>query len=168
MQWQMWTGFGIMVRSWPWPATDFTSANRPSKLGYAASLALFRVSGYLGIVGLKWRLMLASASLPAMFCAVLVWLIPESPRWHMSKCKYVEAYHSMCRLRFEKVQAARDIFYADALLKAENTVARQSHLKELFTVRRNRNAFIGSEIVMFMQQFCGRETYAEGEERKHS
>ena len=103
--------------------------------------------------------MLSSASLPAMLCAALVWLIPESPRWYMGKGRYVEAYRSMCQLRFEKVQAARDIFYADALLKAEHTVARQSHLKELFTVRRNRNAFVGSEIVMFMQQFCGEYTF---------
>ena len=94
-----------------------------------------------------------------MLCAALVWLIPESPRWYMGKGRYVEAYRSMCQLRFEKVQAARDIFYADALLKAEHTVARQSHLKELFTVRRNRNAFVGSEIVMFMQQFCGEYTF---------
>lgn len=31
----------------------------------------------------------------------------------------------------------------------------QSRLKEFFTVRRNRNAIVASEIVMFMQQFCG-------------
>lgn len=99
--------------------------------------------------------MLASAALPAMLCAGLVWTIPESPRWYMGKGRHVQAYRSMCRLRFQKVQAARDIFYADALLKAEHTAARASSVKELFTVRRNRNAFVASEIVMFMQQFCG-------------
>lgn len=110
----------------------------------------------MGIEGLKWRLMLASAAVPALICACAVWTIPESPRWHMSKGKYVQAYRGMCKMRFEKVQAARDIFYADALMKAEFTITRNSHVKELFTVRRNRNAFIGSEIVMFMQQFCGK------------
>lgn len=156
MQWQMWTGFGIMVRKAHFTTPSGLVSVDTSKLGYAASLALFKVPDIVGVVGLNWRLMLASAALPAMLCAALVWTIPESPRWYMSKGRYVEAYNSMCRLRFEKVQAARDIFYADALLKAEHTVARRSHLKELFTVRRNRNAFIGSEIVMFMQQFCGK------------
>jgi hypothetical protein len=28
-------------------------------------------------------------------------------------------------------------------------------IKELFTIRRNRNAMVASEIVMFLQQFCG-------------
>lgn len=99
--------------------------------------------------------MLASAALPAILCAILVWIIPESPRWYLSKGKVVQAYRSMCKLRFKNVQAARDIFYADALLALENAVTRRSHVGELLTVRRNRNAFIASEIVMFMQQFCG-------------
>jgi len=99
--------------------------------------------------------MLASAALPAMVCAALVCTIPESPRWHLSKEEPVPAYQSMCRLRFKKIQAARDIFYADALLNAEKDVVRNTGVKELLTVRRNRNAFLASEIVMFMQQFCG-------------
>jgi hypothetical protein len=64
----------------------------------------------------------------------------------------------MSKLRHTKIQAARDLFYAHTLLRAENEVVggkRRSKLRELFTVRRNRNALIASEIVMFMQQFCG-------------
>ncbi|SPO03412.1 related to myo-inositol transport protein ITR1 [Cephalotrichum gorgonifer] len=136
MQWQMWTAFGIMV-------------------GYAVDLALYQVPDVAGIIGLRWRLMLASAALPAVLCAVLVWIIPESPRWYLSKGQHVDAYRNMCRLRFKRVQAARDIFYADTLLAAEHTLARKGTVKELFTVRRNRHAFLASEIVMFMQQFCG-------------
>lgn len=34
-------------------------------------------------------------------------------------------------------------------------IGKQNRIKELVTIRRNRNAMIGSEIVMFMQQFCG-------------
>ncbi|CAI4217307.1 unnamed protein product [Parascedosporium putredinis] len=136
MQWQMWTAFGIM-------------------LGYAADLALYEVPDVGNIVGLRWRLMLASAALPAILCAGLVWTIPESPRWYLNKEKPIQAYQSMCRLRFIKIQAARDIFYADALLNAEKSVSRKAGMKELLTVRRNRNAFVASEIVMFMQQFCG-------------
>lgn len=45
----------------------------------------------------------------------------------------------------------------DALLQVEKETMQiqQSKFKEIFTIRRNRNAAIASEIVMFMQQFCG-------------
>lgn len=75
----------------------------------------------------------------------------------MTKDRHGDAYKSIIRLRFEKVQAARDLFYMDALLQVEQETMqiKQSKLKEIFTIRRNRNAAIASEIVMFMQQFCG-------------
>ena len=44
----------------------------------------------------------------------------------------------------------------EVLLEAERetmNVGKQSRIKEILTVRRNRNAMIASEIVMFMQQF---------------
>jgi len=50
------------------------------------------------------------------------------------------------------------VFYAHTLLEAERvamSIGKKNRLLELFTVRRNRNAAIASEIVMFMQQFCG-------------
>lgn len=73
----------------------------------------------------------------------------------MSKGRHSSAYHAMCRLRYNKIQAARDLFYMAQLLKAEdNMKIGQSKIKELFTVPRNRRAMIASEIVMFMQQVC--------------
>lgn len=35
------------------------------------------------------------------------------------------------------------------------SIGTASRIKEVFTIRRNRNAMIASQIVMFMQQFCG-------------
>ncbi|KAI1167199.1 hypothetical protein F5B18DRAFT_659266 [Nemania serpens] len=127
MQWQMWTAFGILV-------------------GYVADLAFYKVPDR-GIDGLNWRLMMGSALIPAVI----------SPRWYLTKERYEDAYKSIVRLRFEKVQAARDLFYMDALLQIEKETMKiqQSKLKEIFTIRRNRNAAIASEIVMYMQQFCG-------------
>ena len=60
----------------------------------------------------------------------------------------------MVRLRYEKVQAARDVYYMHTLLEAEKEVeANQGNpLLELVKVPRNRRAMIASEIVMFMQQ----------------
>jgi len=107
------------------------------------------------ITGLNWRLMMGSAMLPAVIVCCFVFLCPESPRWLMSKGRHAEAYQAMCRLRFNKIQAARDIFYMAKLLRAEeNMRIGQSKLKELWTVPRNRRAMLASEIVMFMQQAC--------------
>ncbi|KAL1632495.1 hypothetical protein SLS56_003574 [Neofusicoccum ribis] len=137
MQWQMWTAFGIM-------------------LGYVADLALYSVPDTSAATGLNWRLMMASAMLPAVVVCAFVFLCPESPRWYLSKGRHAAAYHAMCQLRYNKLQAARDLFYMAELLKAEEGMKiGQSKVKEIFTVPRNRRAMIASEIVMFMQQFCG-------------
>ncbi|KAF2732048.1 hypothetical protein EJ04DRAFT_578671 [Polyplosphaeria fusca] len=137
MQWQMWTAFGIMI-------------------GYASDLIFYGVPDTNNITGLNWRIMMASAMLPAVIVCCFVFLCPESPRWYMSKGRHASAFHAMAKLRYNKVQAARDIFYMAELLKAEeNMTIGQSKIKELWTVPRNRRAMLASEIVMFMQQFCG-------------
>lgn len=150
MQWQMWTAFGIMV-------------------GYVADLAFYFVPDHGVELGLNWRLMMGSAMIPAVIVVCLIHTCVESPRWYLTKNRHSDAFASICRLRFEKVQAARDLFYMHTLLEAEREILHgknkaahaagksrgHSLVKELFTVRRNRNAMIASEIVMFMQQFCG-------------
>lgn len=135
MQWQMWTAFGIMV-------------------GYAADLAFYGVPDKHNITGLNWRLMMGSAMLPAVIVFTFVFLCPESPRWYMSKGRHEKAYVSMCKLRYNKIQAARDVFYMHTLLEAENESMKlgQNKVKEMITVPRNRRALQASEIVMFMQQ----------------
>jgi hypothetical protein len=76
----------------------------------------------------------------------------------MSKGQHIKAFESLCRLRRSKIQAARDLFYMHVLLQNESRMARGfKKIKEMFTVGRNRRAMIASEIVMFMQQFCGSE-----------
>lgn len=97
--------------------------------------------------------MLASALLPAVIVCCFVFTVPESPRWYMSRNLYDRAYQSMCSLRFNKVQAARDMYYMYTLLEAENSMKLgQNKLLELINVPRNRRAMIASELVMFMQQ----------------
>ncbi|KAI1906475.1 hypothetical protein LOZ61_006660 [Ophidiomyces ophidiicola] len=137
MQWQMWTAFGIM-------------------LGYASDLIFFKVPDTPHVVGLGWRLMMGSAMFPAILVCCVIFLCPESPRWYISKGAHYKAYRSMCRLRFNKIQAARDLFYMHTLLEAESRMKLgQPKIVELVTVPRNRRAMLASEIVMFMQQFCG-------------
>ncbi|ORY56111.1 hexose transporter [Pseudomassariella vexata] len=136
MQWQMWTAFGIMV-------------------GYVADLAFYKVPAH--VPGLNWRLMMGSAMIPAVIVCCIVFFTPESPRWYLTKNRHSKAYEAICKLRYEKVQAARDLFYMDTLLQVEKEAMNIGHskIKEILTVRRNRNAMLASEIVMFMQQFCG-------------
>ena len=56
-------------------------------------------------------------------------------------------------MRYEKVQAARDLFYMDTLLQIERETMDIGHskLREIFTVRRNRNAALASEIKAAIQ-----------------
>jgi hypothetical protein len=56
-----------------------------------------------------WRIMLAAAFVPAVPLLIMVWWIPESPRWLMKKDRYQKAFRSFCRLRKAEIQAARDM-----------------------------------------------------------
>ena len=140
MQWQVWTAFGIM-------------------LGYASDLAFYKVRDMAGVTGLNWRLMLGSAMIPAILVLLLVYSVPESPRWYMSKRKHKKAYQSLVRLRFSKIQAARDLFLMHTSFEADAAINtskdRRNMFVELYRTPRNRRALLASEIVMFMQQFCG-------------
>lgn len=139
MQWQMWTAFGIMM-------------------GYVADLAFYFVPDHGIELGLNWRLMMGSAMVPAVVVCCLAYLCPESPRWYLTKGRDREAYEALCRLRYERVQAARDLFYMHTLLEVEKetmSVGKGRKFLEMFTVRRNRNAVVASSGLMFMQQFCG-------------
>ena len=73
---------------------------------------------------------------------------------YMSKGRHAKAYESMCRLRFIKIQAARDLYYMYKGLEAEDSIRiGGSKVMELIKVPRNRRAMIASELVMFMQQY---------------
>ncbi|CAI5760440.1 unnamed protein product [Candida verbasci] len=137
MLWQFFTAVGIMF-------------------GYVASLAFYRVPDH-GIPGLNWRLMLASAAIPAFIVLFQVPFVPESPRWLMGKGRHQEAFKSLQLLRKHDIAAARDCFYQYYLLSQEGTykIPTYKRVYEMFAIRRNRNAALGAWIVMFMQQFCG-------------
>ncbi|PWN42296.1 hypothetical protein IE81DRAFT_137327 [Ceraceosorus guamensis] len=134
MSWQLWTAFGIFA-------------------GFVANLVVADTGR------IAWRLQLGSAFIPAVPLAFLIWLCPESPRWLMKKGRYTAAYQALQRLRFTKLQAARDLYYIHVQLEEEKRVIRGatfvSRFTELFTIPRVRMATIAASTVMLAQQMCG-------------
>jgi sugar porter (SP) family MFS transporter len=136
MMWQTWTAFGIM-------------------LGYILCVA-FQPNGTTISKDLGWRLMLGSTVVAPILVCLQVYFVPESPRWYIKKNRYRDAYNSLLRLRKSKLQAARDLYYMATLIAINNEINEgRNLLLDIIKVGRNRRAFYASQVVMFMQQFCG-------------
>lgn len=77
----------------------------------------------------------------------------------MKKNKYRKAYKSLLRLRFQPIQAARDLYYIHAQLQIESEMVGKSNyisrFVELFTIPRVRRGTLASFTVMIAQQMCG-------------
>lgn len=77
----------------------------------------------------------------------------------MKNNRYAEAYKSLCRLRNNDLQAARDLYYIHAQLTIEFEIIGKSNyltrFVELFTIPRVRRATLASFVVMLAQQMCG-------------
>ncbi|KAI4091215.1 MAG: hypothetical protein LQ344_004207 [Seirophora lacunosa] len=135
MMWQMWTAFGIM-------------------LGFIAGVIFSGVRIPAGVEDTQWRIILGSTAIPPMFVCAQVYLVPESPRWYMSKGKYDKAFASLQRFRWSRFQAARDLYYIHKQIAIEYEMQKGKNLwKEFFAVPRNRRAAQSSFFVMFMQQY---------------
>lgn len=140
MSWQVWTAFGIL-------------------LGTSANLAVKDTGA------ISWRLQLGSAFIPAVPLVLGIYFVPESPRWLISKGRYMKAYKSLLRLRNTPLLAARELYYIYAQTVQEELLIQQSgvsknnnfftRLIELFTIPRLRRATQASGIVMIGQQMCG-------------
>ncbi|KAF0635874.1 hypothetical protein FPSE5266_09765 [Fusarium pseudograminearum] len=121
MMWQMWTAFGIA-------------------LGFIVCVAFQNVT-IIGGPNSPWRWMMASTSVPPLIVMLQVYFCPESPRWYMERGDFNKALRSVRKLRFNSVQATRDMYYAYKLLEIERSEREgRNLLKEFFTVRRNRRA----------------------------
>lgn len=139
----MWTAFGIM-------------------LGFVVSVAFYNVGPQFDAslpreenpdFLLNWRLMLGMTSVPPLLVMLQVYLVPESPRWYMTKNRYRKAFDSLCRFRPSRIQAARDVYYIHKSLQIEEKQKEGKNLwKEFFARPRNRRAAQSSFFVMFMQQ----------------
>ncbi|KAJ5397631.1 Major facilitator superfamily domain general substrate transporter [Penicillium cosmopolitanum] len=157
MMWQLFDTFGIF-------------------LGF---LCAFLVRG-------DWRILLATAIIPAIVLLFLVFICPESPRFLIQKHRYVEAYKSLLELRGTEIQAARDLYNIHSQLQVEATkiwkspnerlwseqenryiyqrwISKRnffSRMWYLFTDPRSRRACMVALIVMLSQQLCGMNVLA--------
>jgi Sugar (and other) transporter len=122
-------------------------------LGFCANVIVKDVGA------IAWRLQLGSAFIPALPLAIFIFMCPESPRWLMKKNRYPQAFRSLIRLRHNKIQAARDLFYIHVLLEEERKIiggaSYFARFRELFTIPRVRRATLASGVVMLAQQMCG-------------
>ncbi|KAJ5531254.1 hypothetical protein N7527_004647 [Penicillium freii] len=130
----------------------------------------------------SWRVLLATAIIPAIVLLFLVFMCPESPRFLIQRNKYADAYKSLLELRGTPIQAARDLYYIHTQLQTEaikiwhphedkswwsereQIYAYQSWINRgnffqrmmcLATNPRTRRACMVALIVMASQQLCG-------------
>lgn len=61
---------------------------------------------------------------PTLVLLVLILAIPESPRWLLKRSKVGAAFAAMVPLRETRLQAARDVFYANQQIQAEEQYLR--------------------------------------------
>lgn len=129
------------------------------------------------IVRDSWRVLLATATVPAIVLLFIVFICPESPRFLIRRGQYPEAFQSLRSLRGSDIQAARDLYYIHSQLQVEteygqSTPSQPWYQKELYqewlkntnfvkrvwslwSVPRNRRACVAACIVMASQQLCG-------------
>lgn len=111
-----------------------------------------------------WRIMLAAAFVPAVPLLIMVWWIPESPRWLMKKDRYQKAFRSFCRLRKAEIQAARDMVSPHPLTLHRVQIADQAVLCPLSDSRGER-CVQGYKLLFTIQRYLYRSTTQKGQYR---
>lgn len=106
---------------------------------------LFSWNGQMG-----WRWMFWAETIPALLFFLLVFFIPESPRWLASKSKYDKAYDIFAKIR--------DSEYAKTQLEEiKETLSLTPHhvpFKHLFQGKIAKIVIIGI-LIAVLQQWCG-------------
>lgn len=180
MTWQLCTALGIM-------------------LGYIFTYIFQDLPDHRG-----WRFMVGSPIVAPAVLFFLMLALPESPRWHLLKARrlesdsdtnrlrmnrrrirrrivdqYDKAFHALRRLRYLKLQAARDLYTIDIWLRMDppqhsyepeeyppggglkyQLKAWFPNIIILFKDPRCRRAMMSGLIVLSLQQLCGVNVFA--------
>ena len=97
-----------------------------------------------------WRWMFWAGAIPAIVFLILLFLIPESPRWLYNKGKYEKAQRVFLRMGGEQYAAEN----MHAIAEAANLNQYRAGTRNLFRGKLLRLLLLGSFIAVF-QQWCG-------------
>ncbi|TIC20267.1 general substrate transporter [Wallemia mellicola] len=108
-----------------------------------------------------WRIMLVLGAVPAIYQAIAIHLLPESPRYLLTKDKTEEAYNAIARMypRATQEELALKFDILTANVDESVQLARQHTtwqlLKSLFTIPKNLRALSLAMTLQATQQLCG-------------
>ncbi len=106
------------------------------------------LSSWNGQMG--WRWMFWAGGVPAVFFFLMIFILPESPRWLATQEKYEKASKILSRIG-GKAYAKQEI---DAIQSATGAVKEKVNYKLLFQGKMPKILLIGIVIAVF-QQWCG-------------
>jgi MFS family permease len=115
-------------------------------LGFSAA---FFSNYFLELAGYSWRWMLGVEAIPAALYGILLFTIPQSPRWLAARGRSNEALDVLTRIQGE-TEAARALDEVRASLRADALLDKPS-IGELFSPRMRRVLVIGLGLGFFQQ-----------------
>jgi len=118
MLWQTFTAFGVMM-------------------GCIMGIAFYNIPG-------NWRYMFGSPCVPPIIVAILIFFLPESPRWLILRGRHAEGLKSLMRLRRCDVAAARDFHLVIDGLHANKPLGMIQGLKSMVRTHDNIELLLNS------------------------
>ncbi|TIB70221.1 putative myo-inositol transporter [Wallemia mellicola] len=108
-----------------------------------------------------WRIMLVLGAAPAIYQAIAIHMLPESPRYLLARNRSEEAYNALARMypraTQEEMALKFDILTAnvDESVRMSNEHTTWELIKMLFTLPRNQRSIFLTMCLQATQQLCG-------------